>query len=120
MLTQQSLHNSLCLLLCIQRSESTFLSFNLLPSNPDFKRPSSRSLSKTLWEKKRMLLNSIFFFSNNVFYPLRDTNVCLKSIYFFVCKYFLFGRVQNLVVWLAVQYTERHNLKFVQFFTIFR
>ena len=31
-----------------------------------------KSLLKTLWEKKKMLVTSIFFFSQNVFYPITD------------------------------------------------
>ena len=30
------------------------------------------ALMKTLWEKKKMLITSIFYFSNNVFYPVKD------------------------------------------------
>ena len=31
-----------------------------------------KNLLKTLWEKKKMLVTRIFFFSRNVFYHMRD------------------------------------------------
>ena len=31
-----------------------------------------KGLLKTSWEKKKMLVTSIFFFSHNVFYPMKD------------------------------------------------
>ena len=46
-----------------------FSRVNSLLHNPDFKRPCIRSLLKTLWEKEKMLVTSIFSFSHNVFYP---------------------------------------------------
>ena len=45
-----------------------------LPHNPNFKGPQEKSLLKTLCEKKKMLVTSIFSFSHNVFYPIRDRN----------------------------------------------
>ena len=36
-------------------------------------RPSRSSLLKTLWEKEKMLVTSIFSFSHNVFYPIKRT-----------------------------------------------
>ena len=42
---------------------------NSLPHNPYFWRPWERSLWKTLWEKEKMLVTSIFAFFHNVFYP---------------------------------------------------
>ena len=50
----------------------SFLSLNPLPHNDDFLRTGENSLLKTLWEKKKMLVTSIFFFSHNVFYPIKD------------------------------------------------
>ena len=41
--------------------------FSSLPQNPDFKQPSGRGLLKILWEKKKMLVTSIFIFSLNCF-----------------------------------------------------
>ena len=41
---------------------------NSLPHDHDIKQPCMRSLLKRLWEKEKMLVNSIFTFSHNVFY----------------------------------------------------
>ena len=54
---------------------------------------------KTLWEKEKMLVTSIFFFSHNVFYQSQKEFLFLSYIYFVVCKCFQFGPVQNFVVW---------------------
>ena len=43
-------------------------SFNSLPQNPDLEQPKRRRFWKTLREKKKMLVTSIFFFSHSVFY----------------------------------------------------
>ena len=58
-----------------------------------------RSLWKTLWEKEKMLVTSIFSFSQNVFYPVKDRYHYLNYINFVVCKCFQFGHIQNFVVW---------------------
>ena len=39
-----------------------------------FKDPEGRSLLKTLWEKEKMLVTSIFSFSHDVFNPVRNRN----------------------------------------------
>ena len=44
-----------------------------LTHNDDFWRTRGKSHIKTLWEKKKMLVTSIFFFSHNVFYPVKVT-----------------------------------------------
>ena len=43
--------------------------FNPLPNNPWFLWPWDRCHLKTLWEKEKVLVTSIFSFSHNVFYP---------------------------------------------------
>ena len=43
--------------------------FNSLLHNPIFQRSCARSLLKTLWEKEKMLVTSIFSFFHNVFFP---------------------------------------------------
>ena len=45
---------------------------NSLPHNPDFKQPRRKSLLKTLWKKEKILVTSIFSFSQNVFYPSQN------------------------------------------------
>ena len=56
-------------------------------------------LSKTLWEKEKMLVTSIFSFFHNVFYPFTDRNYHFSNNKFVVCKCFQFGQGQNFVVW---------------------
>ena len=57
-----------------------------------------RSLLKTLWEKEKMLATSIFSFFQKVFYPSYEEFPFLSYNYFFffVCKGYQFGPVQNL------------------------
>ena len=62
-----------------------------------------RSLLKPLWETVKMLVTSIFSFSYNVFYPIKDRNHHFSYIYCVVCKCFQFGHVQNFVVWYRVK-----------------
>ena len=52
-----------------------------------------RSLLKTLWEKEKMLVTSIFSFSHNVFYPSLNKFQFFSYIYFVVCKCFQFGPI---------------------------
>ena len=70
--------------------------FNCFPHNPDVQRPQERSLLKTLWEKEKMLVTSIFSFFHSVFYPIKDRNHHLSYVYFVVCKCFQFGHIQNV------------------------
>ena len=42
---------------------------------------------------------SIFFFSHDVFYPIKDRNNCFSNIKFVVSKCFQFGQGQNFVIW---------------------
>ena len=66
---------------------------NFLPHNPDFNDPEKKSLLKTLWEKEKMLVTSIFSFSCNVFYLFQQEFLCLGYIYFVVGKCFQYGLV---------------------------
>ena len=74
-------------------------SLNPSPHNDDFWRPGGKSLLKTLWEKKKMLVSSIFFFSRNVFHPMEDNFYVFSNVQFVVCKCFQFGQAYNFVVW---------------------
>ena len=73
--------------------------FNPLPHNPDFLLPAEKSLLKTLWEKEKMLVTSIFSFTHNVFYPSQNKFQFFIYIYFVICKSFQFGQVPFSVVW---------------------
>ena len=69
--------------------------YHIVPGFSD--RPSGKGLLKTLWEKKKMLVTSIFFFSHNVFLHLRDKfNLWSMSWYYF-CKYYEFRPGWNFV-----------------------
>ena len=78
------------------RSHETRISqqcLNPVPGKPWFLRVCSRSLLKTLWEKKKLLVTSNFFFSHNVFYPFRELSAIFIKLKIVVCKLFQFGRV---------------------------
>ena len=70
-------------------------------------------LLKTLWEKQKMLVTSIFSFTKNVFYSTKDEFHRLESIYFVVCKCYLFKPVWNFVVWQRtipeIRFRENHQ-----------
>ena len=53
----------------------------------------TRSPLKTLSEKEKMLVTSIFSFTHNIFYPLKNKFQFWSHIYFVVCKFFQFGLV---------------------------
>ena len=58
-----------------------------------FNDPEKEAFLKTLWEKEKMLVTSIFSFSHNVFYPSQKEFLYLSYIYCVVCKCFQFGPV---------------------------
>ena len=66
--------------------------FNSLPHNPDFKRPWVKIPLKTLWEKEKMLVASIFSFSHNVFNPIKDKNHHFKYLNLDQYKILSFGK----------------------------
>ena len=71
---------------------------------PTFNDPQERGLLKTLLKKEKMLVTSIFSFSHNVFYPIKDRNLHLSYNYFVICKCVQFDLVQNFVVWVRVNH----------------
>ena len=58
-------------------------------------RPRRGRLSKALWEKEKMLVTSIFSFSQNVFYLNEDRNHNFRNIITVVCKHFESGSVRG-------------------------
>ena len=46
-----------------------------------------------------MKVTSHFFFSHNVFYPIKEKNHPCSSSYFVICKCFKFGLIQNFVIY---------------------
>ena len=53
---------------------------NSLPHNPRLLMTLKRGLFKTLWEKEKMLVTSIFSFAKNVFYPFKEEFLVLSYI----------------------------------------
>ena len=49
--------------------------FNPISHNPNFQQPLERSLLKTLWEKEKMLINSIFFLFPQCFLVLDKKSI---------------------------------------------
>ena len=68
----------------------TFFSLTLYHTIPTFNNPEKENLLKTLWEKKKMPVTSIFSFSCSVFYRSQQKFLFLSDIYFVVCKCFQF------------------------------
>ena len=54
--------------------------FNSLPTIPAFKDTEEKRLWKTLWEKEKMLVTSIFFFSHSVFYSIKERNLHISNV----------------------------------------
>ena len=81
---------------------------NPFPNKPWFLRVYGTTLLKTLWEKEKMLVTSIFSFSHSVFYSVKEINHHFSNIQIVVCKCFQFGHVQNSVVWERVKPVESH------------
>ena len=50
-----------------------------------------KSFLKTMLEKEKMLVHSIFSFSNNVFYPVKDRCNALTNTFIVICKCFQYG-----------------------------
>ena len=67
--------------------------FNPFPNKPWFYSGYSTGLLKTLWEKKKLLETSNFFFSHSVFCPFEELSAIFIKVKIIVCKLSLFGRV---------------------------
>ena len=78
----------------IRQQNLRLLNINPFPLNDTFWRVWERSLYETLWEKEKMLVTSIFSFSHNVFYSIKDRYDHLCYIYFVACKCFQFEQGQ--------------------------
>ena len=67
---------------------------NPFPNKPWFSHVcSSTSLSKTLWEKEKLLATSNLSFSHSVFYPFGKLSTIFINFEIVVCKLFQFGRL---------------------------
>ena len=67
--------------------------FYPFPNKPWFSRVCRESLLKKMWEKKKLLVTSNFFFSHSVFYPFWELSAIFIKHEVVVCKLFQFGRV---------------------------
>ena len=65
--------------------------FNPFPNKSWFLRVCSTHLLKTLWEKKKLLVTSNFFFSHSVFYPFRELTTIFIKFKIVIRKLFQFG-----------------------------
>ena len=66
------------------------------PNKPWFLRVCSTSLLKTLWEKEKLIIMSIFSFSHSAFYPFGEL-----SAFFIKLKK---CRLQALSIWMSLKF----------------
>ena len=69
--------------------------FNPFPNKPWFLHVCKRSISKTLWEKGKLLVTSNFSFSHSVVYLFGELSAIFINFEIVVCKLFQFGTVLN-------------------------
>ena len=73
------------------------LSYDPFPNKTWFLHVCGTSLSKTLWEKVKLLVTSIFSFYHSVFYPFEERSAIFIKFEIVLFKLFLFGGVQNFL-----------------------
>ena len=66
----------------------TPMCINPFPNKPWFLCVCRTSLSKTLWEKVKLLIVSNFSFSHSVFYIFGELSAILIKFEFVICKFF--------------------------------
>ena len=66
---------------------------NPFPNKPWLLSVCNRSLLKTLWEKKKLLVTSNFSFSHNVFYTIVKLSTLFIKFEIVVCKVLQFESV---------------------------
>ena len=69
------------------------LCLTLYHTIPTFNNPKEEGFGKHYGEKEKMLVTSIFSFSHNVFYTVKDRNYHCCNIKYVICKSFQFGPV---------------------------
>ena len=70
---------------------------------------------KTLWEKEKLLVTSNFSFSHSVFIRFGEHSAIFIKFKIVVCKFFQFGRVQNLLFGKGLRhYTSLTSLQLKQ------
>ena len=80
----------------ISRQHNKSNTINPSPHNDTFWHVWERNLLKTFWKKEKMVI-SIFFFTHNLFYSIKDRNYHLYYIYFVICKCFNLEKVKFLL-----------------------
>ena len=81
---------------CTGYNNITEIMFNPFPNKPWLLCVCRTSLSKTLWEKEKLLITSNFSFSHSVFYPIEELFTIFIEFKIVVCKLFQFGEAENL------------------------
>ena len=77
--------------------------FNPFLKKPWFSHVCGKSLLKTQWEKKKLLVTSNFFFSHSVFYPFRELSAIFIKHEILICKLFSIWKGLEFVVWERVR-----------------
>ena len=89
----------LSLSLSLSLSASAISNFNLsfrIQQNPNFLRPSSRKLSKAMFEREKMPVISILFFSRLYHFNLKLTHRgSIKSLHLFLSALFFFLQISS-------------------------
>ena len=92
------------------------LRVNSLPHSLNLERPWERNLLKTLWEKEKIMVISIFSFSHDVFNPIMDRNYYFSNIKFVICKCFHLAKSKMLS--FVKRLTERKRTEKSEFWNI--
>ena len=87
---------------------------NPIPNKPWFLRVCSTSLSKALWEKKKLLVTSNFSYSQSVFYPIEELFTIFIEFKIVVCKLFQFGRAKNLSFGKGLNWRHSQRTYYIQ------
>jgi hypothetical protein len=74
------------------------MDLTLVMTSDDLGNKKTKKNLKTLLEKEKMLITSIFSFSKNVFYPSPVKFQFFSHVYFVLCKFFQFEQIQNFAV----------------------
>ena len=78
---------------CTFSASQCFSLLTFFPNKPLFLRVCVTSLSKTLWEKEKLLITSNnVSFSHSVFHPFGNLSAIFVKFKIVICKLFQFGR----------------------------
>ena len=91
-------HLSFVLIYCVQINAFQFQLTHSHTMTP-FDVSGKEAFFENIVGKEKMLVTSIFSFSHNVFYSIKDRNYHLCYIHFVVCRCYQFGQGQIFVIW---------------------